>query len=270
MRKAVFQIWLNRDYTEYGKVTQRDLSLPNWSPAARMRLYIRKDIASKLWNYGSAPAAEDSCWPIRSKGNRSILSANAIYRHCRQPSRGSSNARAIWPSPRMASSTWSIPITTASSTCPRMASRLQVWGSFADATKGDAPGGTFNQPWGIGARTGWLGLCGRYLEPPHPEIHRQGEFVTMWGYFGQGEKPEAFWGPRDVAVDSAGRVFVTDTGNKRVVVFDRRWRTISPSLAAPGWDPASSMSRSGLAVDPGGSGLCRRYLEPAHPGLPGG
>ena len=29
-----------------------------------------------------------------------------------------------------------------------------------------------------------------------------------------------FWGPRDVAVDSQGRVFVTDTGNKRVVIFD--------------------------------------------------
>ena len=57
MRNAVFQIWLNRDYTEFGKVTQRDLSLPNWSPAARMRLYIRKDITSKLWNYGSAPCS---------------------------------------------------------------------------------------------------------------------------------------------------------------------------------------------------------------------
>ncbi len=42
----------------------------------------------------------------------------------------------------------------------------------------------------------------------------------MWGYFGQGEAPEAFWGPRDVEVDSTGQVFVVDTGNKRVVIFD--------------------------------------------------
>ena len=26
---------------------------------------------------------------------------------------------------------------------------LQVWGSFADISKGEAPGGTFFQPWGI-------------------------------------------------------------------------------------------------------------------------
>ena len=32
--------------------------------------------------------------------------------------------------------------------------------------------------------------------------------------------PTAFWGPRGVAVDQAGNVYVTDTGNKRVVVFD--------------------------------------------------
>jgi DNA-binding beta-propeller fold protein YncE len=48
-----------------------------------------------------------------------------------------------------------------------------------------------------------------------------GEFVKMWGYFGQAEAPEAFWGPRAIAVDLEGRVFVTDTGNKRIVVFDR-------------------------------------------------
>ncbi len=52
MRAALFQIWLNRDYTKYGEVTGRDMSLSNWTPAARMRLYIRKDItgqAVELW-----------------------------------------------------------------------------------------------------------------------------------------------------------------------------------------------------------------------------
>ena len=48
-----------------------------------------------------------------------------------------------------------------------------------------------------------------------------GEFIKMWGYFGQAETPEAFWGPRDVAIDTMGRVFVTDTGNKRIVVFTK-------------------------------------------------
>ena len=56
-----------------------------------------------------------------------------------------------------------------------------------------------------------------------------GKFIKMWGYFGQGEKPEAFWGPRGLAVDKAGRLYVMDTGNSRVVIFDAEAIT-SPSL----------------------------------------
>ena len=79
MRNAVFQIWLNRDYTEFGKVTQKDMSLPNWSPAARMRLYIRKDIASKLWNYGSAPAVQNPTTVDPFEGKQVDLTASAIF-----------------------------------------------------------------------------------------------------------------------------------------------------------------------------------------------
>ncbi len=33
------------------------MTLETWQPAAKLRLYIRKDIASEIWNYGAAPAA---------------------------------------------------------------------------------------------------------------------------------------------------------------------------------------------------------------------
>ena len=32
MREALFDVWLNRDYTRYGQVTGKDMSLENWSP----------------------------------------------------------------------------------------------------------------------------------------------------------------------------------------------------------------------------------------------
>ncbi|WP_457826733.1 hypothetical protein, partial [Staphylococcus aureus] len=57
MREALFQIWLNRDYTKYGTVTGKDMSLSNWSPSSRMRMYVRNDIVAQIWNYGVAPAA---------------------------------------------------------------------------------------------------------------------------------------------------------------------------------------------------------------------
>jgi predicted membrane-bound mannosyltransferase len=53
MRQALFLIWRDRDYSLYSRLVQRDLSLPKWSPADSMRLYIRKDITTQLWKQGS-------------------------------------------------------------------------------------------------------------------------------------------------------------------------------------------------------------------------
>jgi hypothetical protein len=35
------------------------LTLENWSPAARMRVYIRKDVVSQIWNYGASPVVPE-------------------------------------------------------------------------------------------------------------------------------------------------------------------------------------------------------------------
>ena len=46
----------------------------------------------------------------------------------------------------------------------------------------------------------------------------------MWGYFGAEENPDGFWGPRGIIVDSENRVYIADTGNKRIAVFDSSWK----------------------------------------------
>jgi DNA-binding beta-propeller fold protein YncE len=76
----------------------------------------------------------------------------------------------------------------------------------------------------------------------------EGEFLAMWGYFGQGEAPQAFWGPRDVAVDQQGRVYVTDTGNKRVVVFDENGSSLT-EFGGAGFTPGLFDEPVGVVVD---------------------
>ncbi len=218
MRQALFRIWLDRDYSEYGKVVGKDMSLPNWSPAVKMRLYIRKDIASSLWNYGIAPTEEEIVAdPYDGKGID--LSADKVI-----GSFGEAPGQLNRPRDLAIAEDGSIYVADTDNHRIQHFSQdgtfIHEWGGFGDITTGEAPGGTFNQPWGIA-----LGLDGSVYVADlwNHRIQKftpDGKFVKMWGYFGQGEAPEAFWGPRDVEVDSTGQVFVVDTGNKRVVIFD--------------------------------------------------
>ena len=100
---------------------------------------------------------------------------------------------------------------------------LQAWGTFADLSKGAAPGGTFNEPWDVAVAPDGSVYVADTWNHRVQKFTADGKFVKMWGYFGQGEKPDAFWGPRGLAVDAQGRVYVMDTGNKRIVVFDAGW-----------------------------------------------
>jgi DNA-binding beta-propeller fold protein YncE len=74
----------------------------------------------------------------------------------------------------------------------------------------------------------------------------------MWGYFGQAESPDAFWGPRDIAVDADGRIFVTDTGNKRIVVFDQDGNFIT-QFGSTGFDLGQFDEPVGIALDMNGN-----------------
>ncbi len=98
---------------------------------------------------------------------------------------------------------------------------LATWGQFNDVVQGNAPGGSFNEPWGLTVAPDGTIYVADTWNHRIQHFSADGEFLGMFGFFGQAESPTAFWGPRDVVVDQEGRIFVSDTGNKRIVVFDR-------------------------------------------------
>jgi len=57
IREGIFDIWFNRDYTRYAQaIGSTSMTLTTWQPADQMRLYVRKDVASQIWNYGVGPS----------------------------------------------------------------------------------------------------------------------------------------------------------------------------------------------------------------------
>ncbi len=103
------------------------------------------------------------------------------------------------------------------------------------------PGGGPGPPGGSGSVT-------RTRNTRLQKVTAEGEFITQWGYFGQGETGTAFWGPRDILVDGDGRVYITDTGNKRVVLFDADGNFLT-AFGTPGILEGQFDEPVGLAVD---------------------
>ncbi len=221
MRGALWDIWLNRDYEAYGKVTGGDYSLENWSPSDRMRLYIRKDISSLIWDYGVTPAqlvAEPYVDPYLDR----IITLPAGVQIG-----GPGLAPGQLSGPRGIAIAPNGEIYVADAMNHRVQRFsaeglvLGEWGSFAAAPEGEvAPTGTFNEPWDVAVGPDGTVYVADTWNHRIQRFTAEGEFLSSFGSFGQTGEPTAFWGPRAIAVDAAGRLFVADTGNKRVVIFD--------------------------------------------------
>ena len=219
-RKAAWDVWFNRDFTAYGNYNGMSYSLQNWSPSNRMKLYIRKDVAALIWDYGEIQpefTLEEYEDPyidrmVRLRPDQTLGLAGS--------------APGEFESPRGLAYAPDGTIYIADSMNHRIqhlspeGEVLHIWGQFASLDEGEAPGGTFNEPWGITIGPNGDVYVADTWNHRIQHFTADGQFLNMFGTFGQAETLTAFYGPRSVAVDSQGRLFVSDTGNKRIVVFD--------------------------------------------------
>lgn len=246
LRAAIFEIWLNRDFTAYGTATGREITISNWDPADRMRLYLRKDVANTLWEYGAAVApAQVEADPY--EGKQIPLEASIIF-----GSGGSAPGQFNKPRDLAVAPDGSLYIADSDNHRIQHFSPdgqfINQWGSFADLATGAAPGGTFNQPWGVAVGPDGNVYVSDTWNHRIQKFTADGKFISMWGYFGQAEAPDAFWGPRDIMVDAQGRVYVADTGNKRVALFDANGQPLT-QFGLLGFAPGEFDEPVGLAVD---------------------
>jgi predicted membrane-bound mannosyltransferase/DNA-binding beta-propeller fold protein YncE len=220
VRSAVFQIWFNDDFTEWAALkNSTSYTLTDWGVSNRMHYYIRKDIATQLWPFG-APAQTplttvDPYAAITSPASPDLMlgTAGTVPGQFQAP-----HALAVAPD-------GSLYVVDSGNNriqhIDRSGKVLQVWGTQADVSLVEAPGGTFNEPWGIALGPDGSVYVADTWNYRIQKFSADGHFITMWGFFGGVmDGSDAFYGPRGLAVDALGRVFVADTGNKRVVIFD--------------------------------------------------
>lgn len=251
MREALFNIWLNRDYSLYAEITNnQNLTLANWLPSEKMKLYIRKDIAAQMWDIQTLAN-------IESEIETDEYSLGMISR---QPDFFIANSGAAAGELNAARGIDIAPdgtIYVVDSRNHRIqqfapgGELINIWGSYANALEGNAPGGTFNEPWDVAVGEDGFIFVADTFNHRIQKFNPEGRFIKSWGVFAQGDSPDSFWGPRGIAISPEGNILVTDTGNKRVVVFDEDLNFIT-QFGGAGFEAGQFDEPVGIEVDDAG------------------
>jgi DNA-binding beta-propeller fold protein YncE len=249
MRTAIFNIWLNRDYKLYGQITNnKGVEENSWEPSDRMRLYIRKDAADQVWKYGIKTVQKPKEDPY-AKGVVS-LPASLVF-----GSQGAGDGQ--FNAPRGIAFAPDGSFYVADSRNHRIqhlsadGQLIKAWGTFADQSAGNAPIGTFNEPWGVAVGPDGSVYVSDTWNHRVQKFTADGAPVKMWGVFGTAETTGALYGPRGITVDSKGRVYVADTGNKRIVVYDSDGKILT-MFGTEGFDPGQFSEPVDVKVDAAG------------------
>jgi uncharacterized protein (TIGR03663 family) len=141
------------------------------------------------------------------------------------------------------------------------AARVTVFnadGSFATSWGGPGQAdGQFQEPWGIGVAPNGNVYVADTWNHRIQYFDANGTFLGKWGKLGDAKgsitaDEGVFWGPRAIAINPAGEVFVTDTGNKRVQVFglDGNFKRM---FGGSGSAPGQFNEQVGLSLDTQGN-----------------
>jgi uncharacterized protein (TIGR03663 family) len=208
--RKLLRIIFYRDYEDY--------ELNEWPFVHRFYVYVRRDVLNDIWDYQSGPVQlTQSTIQDPYEGKRTETDAVQVWGN-----NGSGDGQFVTPRNLAVGPDGSIYVADSGN------NRIQVFdqnGNFIMkwGNEGAEPG-QFSEPWDIAvADDGTVYVADTWnhriqaFNPTGQFLHTFGTFVNVQ-HDAQAE-PGKFWGPRGIAIDPAGNLYVTDTGNKRVQKF---------------------------------------------------
>ena len=230
-RAALWDIIFSRDFSEYAKLFNKTGLTPDkWSPGHKFSLFIRNDVASKVWSFHVGAVTSTSLaltQTVKLQGPTNLAFAPDGSRFLIDHKAN----RVVQTDAK--------------------GNTLESFGGFGSTD------GKFNDPWGIAIDSDGSIFVADTFNHRIQKFDSNGNFLFTWGVPGVSADPgnernTVFFGPRAIVFDNNGHLLVSDTGNKRVQVFDREGNYLA-QFGSTGINDGQFNEPVGLAVDADGN-----------------
>lgn len=223
VRQAIWDIWFYRDFEKYDQTFAKTHTDGQWPLRDELRLYIRKDVLSELWDYGISPISVEPVVEPFTEGEFMIEPSLVLH-----PAGFPSASPGEFLAPRNVAVAPDGTIFALDSGNQR----VQIFdqqGTLVSSFGGPGTGpGQFNAegqgPWGIAVDDEFVYVADTWNHRVQ-KFTQEGEFVASFGQPGDISQAEDqglgfFFGPRDIAILPDGRLLISDAGNHRIQVMD--------------------------------------------------
>ena len=263
VRQSIWDIFFYRDYEKYGQTFGGTYTDSQWPLRDELRLYVRKDSLSKMWDYGIAPLTAGASGVIEAANTfeegeimvspELILNESGIA--------GPGDGQLTSPRNMAVAADGTIFVLDSGN------QRVQVYdsdGNFIDSWGESGSGnGQFNPegdgPWGIGVDDDFVFVADTWNHRIQKFTH-DGEFLGAFGNSGDVlSAPNSglglFFGPRNILMGDDGLVYINDTGNHRIQIMDKDGNFVGQIglTSQLGSNPGEFYEPVGSAQSPDGS-----------------